>query len=114
MAGAIVMAPVLTEDMLETIRLAPFPVVLLNAGKKVKHAPVVNIENYQGAYAMTEHLLKFDYRSIGLIRGAEGNFDADERARGQFVFASLVIGLTEIAVSLDVVCLRNEVSGTEQ
>lgn len=80
--GVILMAPQLHNELLEIIKKSPRPIVLLNSCHDVTPAVSFNINNYQGAYAITEHLIKHGYRHIAMIQGPEGNCDAEERLRG--------------------------------
>ena len=59
-----------------------FPVVLLNPRQKAAGCSSVSIANYDGARAMVEHLLRLGHRRIAILRGPQGNADADERLRG--------------------------------
>jgi LacI family transcriptional regulator len=43
---------------------------------------VLNIDNHGGSVAMVRHLLQAGHRSVALIAGPSGNFDASERERG--------------------------------
>jgi LacI family transcriptional regulator len=42
----------------------------------------VSVANYDGAYAMVQHLMALGHRRIAIITGAARNFDAAERLRG--------------------------------
>jgi LacI family transcriptional regulator len=42
----------------------------------------LNIDNEEGAAAMTKHLLSHGHTRIAIIKGTEGNVDAAERLRG--------------------------------
>jgi LacI family transcriptional regulator len=80
--GLIVMWPEM--DAQTAVRNLPdgFPVVLLNSPVGPDAFDVITIANFDGAYAMTRHLLDLGYRRIAIVKGAEGNFDAAERLRG--------------------------------
>ena len=58
------------------------PVVLINADYDAAAYHTVDIDNYGGAFAMTEHLLQLGHTEIRMIGGAGGNRDAYERKRG--------------------------------
>lgn len=58
------------------------PVVLLNSAVSGPAFHVINIDNHGGAVAMVRHLLQAGHRSVALIAGPPGNFDASERERG--------------------------------
>ena len=59
-----------------------FPVVLLNPRFDIRTCSTISIANYDGAHSMVEHLLHVGHRRIAIIRGPQGNVDADERYRG--------------------------------
>ena len=58
------------------------PVVLINTHLLDTAYPVLSIDNYGGAFAMTRHLVEAGHRRIAFIGGPEDNFDASERLRG--------------------------------
>lgn len=80
--GVILMAPQMHGEVAQFIRKSNRPIVLLNSHCDAGETVNFNINNYQGAYAMTEHLIGHGYKRIGMIQGPEGNCDADERFRG--------------------------------
>jgi LacI family transcriptional regulator len=80
--GLVVMSPAIEARSLTGNLPAALPVVLLNCPTDDDRYDAVNIDNYGGAYAMTRHLLGLGHRRIAFIRGAEENFDAEERLRG--------------------------------
>ncbi|MEP7043054.1 MAG: LacI family DNA-binding transcriptional regulator [Dokdonella sp.] len=80
--GVLIMSPHADADMLAANLPAALPTVLMNTrvpgGKYVS----LSIDNYGGAYMMTQHLVHHGYRRIAFIGGPANNFDADERLRG--------------------------------
>ncbi len=80
--GAILMAP--DDESVEAVELIRrrFPVVLLNPRSPVGSCDAVSIANFDGARAITQHLLGLGHRRIATIRGPLGNVDAEERLRG--------------------------------
>jgi LacI family transcriptional regulator len=56
--------------------------VLLNCAVSGEGYDAFTIENRRGAYDMVQHLLGLGHRSIAIITGAEGTYDAAERLRG--------------------------------
>lgn len=80
--GVILMAPQFHNEIAELIQKSKKPVVLVNVCREMKKVVSFNINNYQGAFAITEHLIKHGYQKIGMILGPEGNCDAQERYRG--------------------------------
>ena len=80
--GLIMMAPhEHAAPVVEQIARA-FPVVLMNTRPGGGRWSSVSIANFDGAYAVAQHLLQQGHRSIATIRGPDGNVDADERLRG--------------------------------
>ncbi|MBB4635045.1 substrate-binding domain-containing protein [Longimicrobium terrae] len=80
--GMIVMSPGVSGARLEGCLPPDVPVVLLNCDVSGTAFSAINVDNYGGALAMTRHLMAMGHRRVGMINGAEGNFDALERLRG--------------------------------
>lgn len=80
--GLVVMWPRAEVDVLAALVPEGVPVVLLNAPCEKCDVPVIAVDNYGGARAMTEHLLGHGHTRIALITGPEGNYEAAERRRG--------------------------------
>lgn len=80
--GMIVMSPGVSGARLEGCLPPDVPVVLLNCDVSGTAFSAINVDNYGGALAMTRHLMQLGHRRVGMINGAEGNFDALERLRG--------------------------------
>ncbi len=80
--GLIAMAP--DEKTTSALRdfTRKFPVVLLNPGPVQAECGTLSIANFDGAYAMVRHLQSFGHRSIAMVKGPDGNIDAQERLRG--------------------------------
>ena len=80
--GLIMMAP--DEESAEAVDVIRrrFPVVLLNPRTPAGECDAVSIANFDGARAVTQHLLGHGHRSIAIVRGPAGNVDSDERLRG--------------------------------
>jgi LacI family transcriptional regulator len=70
-------AETLTENLPRTL-----PVLLLDCRVESNGFDSLNIDNEQGAAAMTNHLISHGHRRIAIIKGTEGNVDAAERLRG--------------------------------
>ncbi|MFN8588849.1 MAG: LacI family DNA-binding transcriptional regulator [Candidatus Eisenbacteria bacterium] len=80
--GLVVMVPDAEAHMAIEEFASRFPVVLLNPGASAPECGSIAITNYDGAYAAVKHLAQLGHRRIGMVRGPQGNLDADERARG--------------------------------
>jgi LacI family transcriptional regulator len=91
--GLIIMSPHIDARTLHDNLPAGLPTVLLNCAVRGADFDSLNVENFEGARAMTRHLLGHGHRRIAFIRGAEYNLDAVERLRG-FVQACTEAGLS--------------------
>jgi LacI family transcriptional regulator len=80
--GLIAMSPHLDAPSLVANVPATLPVVLLNCQATGDAYDALTIENQSGAYQMIRHLVALGHRSIAIIRGSHGNYDAEERLLG--------------------------------
>ncbi len=81
-AGVVLMAPSLREEVIAIASSSKCPLVVLNNTFARGKLDTFNINNYQGAFAVVEHLVLHGYERIGMLKGPEGNCDAEERWRG--------------------------------
>ncbi len=98
--GIIAMSPHLGgAAVLEHLR-PPTPVVLLSCPPADGAYHVISIDNRGGVRAMMAHLLSLGHKRIAMIRGAPGNYDADERLLGYHeALAEAGIGFDESIVA---------------
>lgn len=80
--GVILMAPQMQTELSSFLKKSKKPVVLLNVNNSIEDSVCFNIDNYNGAFSITKHLIDHGYQRIGMILGPEGNCDAEERFRG--------------------------------
>ncbi len=80
--GVLVMSPHVDAAFLSQHLAQALPAVLINTPVRDSQYPTLNIDNYGGAFAMTQHLIERGFRSIAFVTGPDGNFDASERLRG--------------------------------
>jgi LacI family transcriptional regulator len=80
--GLLVMPPELKPETLADNLDPVLPTVLLNYDAGTLDLPYVAVDNYRGAYAMTEALLTGGARHIVHIAGPKHNRDARDRQRG--------------------------------
>lgn len=80
--GLITMTPHLDSGTSREALSAHCPVVSLCSPPGGLDVASVAIANFEGAYAMLEHLASLGHRRIAIICGDSGNFDATERLRG--------------------------------
>jgi LacI family transcriptional regulator len=80
--GLVVMSPDIDAASLEANLPAGLPVVLMNCLPGNETLSTITVDNYGGAYAMVRHLIEHGHEHVAILRGAEGNCDAEERLRG--------------------------------
>jgi len=81
--GLIVLSPESGSHILPRHFGESMPVVLLNSAVDGRRAfDLINIENYDGAFAMVRHIADLGHRRIAFIKGPDANRDASERLRG--------------------------------
>jgi len=80
--GLIIMSPHIDSASLEKYLPHDMPVVLLNCFCEDVTKDAIVIDNFNGAYMMVKHLIKHGHQRIAIIKGVEGNYDAEERLRG--------------------------------
>lgn len=80
--GLILMSPIIEAATLQANLPKGVPIVLLNGHPGDHPFASLNIDNYGGATAMMRHLLNHGHERIAIIKGVEGNYDAEERLRG--------------------------------
>ncbi len=80
--GIIIMAPAIGDNITDIIKKSTVPFVIINGKKELSNVDCINVDNYHGAFKMTEHLIKKGYKKIAHITGAANNADALERLRG--------------------------------
>lgn len=78
--GLVVMSPDLALGPLSRALATETPLVVLNSAAPGRDS--IRIDNYNGARAMTDHLMALGHRHIAFIRGPARNVDAAERLRG--------------------------------
>lgn len=91
--GIILMSPERGARVLAT----DVPTILLNSGGRGRKS--IEIDNFNGARRMTEHLISLGHERIAYIAGPEHNADARERLRGYraaMESAGLAAGTREI------------------
>ncbi|MFG6488522.1 LacI family DNA-binding transcriptional regulator [Roseateles sp. BYS78W] len=80
--GLVVMSPHADDDFLSQNLPPALPAVLLNSGVRQPTQRVFAIDNFGGARAMTEHLVRTGRRRLAFLGGPAANFEARERERG--------------------------------
>lgn len=81
--GIILMAPSINDKIKEILTKSDTPVVIINGNNELDIFDQVGIDNFQGAYSITEYLVKtLGYSKIAHITGPALNNDAIERLTG--------------------------------
>jgi LacI family transcriptional regulator len=69
-------------ELLEQLARAKIPFVRLSPHDRHLPYPHVRVQDYEGAVAMTEYLVKLGHKRIGLIMGTRDHSASHERLRG--------------------------------
>jgi len=80
--GLLIMSPHVDAAFLHDHLPDSLPAVLMNTALESRRYTTLNIDNFGGAFAMTQHLIAAGHRDMAFITGPMGNFDASERLRG--------------------------------
>ncbi len=81
--GMIIFDPEVNAEMVEKVMSFKIPVVYLGESIQGMDVDTILIDNFDGAYMMTEHLVKIhNYKRIAFITGPANSFDGAERLRG--------------------------------
>jgi LacI family transcriptional regulator len=95
----IVMPPNAGEDLPTHAKKGEVPMVFLGGGDHRDH-PSFEIDNFAGAFAITEHLAGTGRSRIAFVAGPSDNFEAKERQRG-YRAAIEIAGVSEWIVEGD-------------
>lgn len=73
-----------TVSRSEVVKLADenYPVVMIESNFNIPGLVCVNIDNFQGAYAATRHLIQSGHKKIAHIMGRQNSFEANDRLKG--------------------------------
>jgi len=80
--GFILASVRLREPIVEELVEQRFPVVLVNRKLANENVNYVVLDNFNGAYLITEHLIKTGYRKIGIIMGSSELSTGRDRMEG--------------------------------
>jgi len=80
--GVILMAPQMHREVADFLKKSKRPIVLINSCPDLTDAINFQIDNYQGAYSIVEHLIGHGYKEIAIIKGPAENCDSQERYSG--------------------------------
>lgn len=93
--GLLLILPGAYAENLDQFERVSLPVVLVNYWRAPTSLPVVRADNYEGAHALTRHLLELGHRRIAFVRGTSHSGQSQERERGYLA------ALNEAGVSAD-------------
>jgi len=77
--GLVVVAPHKDSRFVKTFSDLDVPLIVVGSSPRHKTISYVDVDNFGGASAATEHLIRLGHRRIGFIRGLSYLNDADER-----------------------------------
>lgn len=80
--GIIVMSPLIGADAFRKYVPKDIPIVVVNGGTHGSGYSTVSLDNYAGAFKMTQHLVDEGNQLISLISGPTSNQDAEQRKQG--------------------------------
>jgi len=80
--GMLIMSAHVDDAFLRANLPQDLPTVLINSAVKDRAYGVINVDNYAGARAMTQHLLDVGHKNVAFIAGPKNNFDAQQRENG--------------------------------
>jgi LacI family transcriptional regulator len=80
--GLIVVAPELSARFPETFTNLQMPIVVVGSSPGQQAISYVDVDNYGGACAMTEHLIQLGHTKMGFIGGRSDLRDASQRELG--------------------------------
>lgn len=83
--GLIIMSPDFDYDILSPLLSKNIPVTILNSKIKTSTENKINfisVNNFKGAFEITEHLINHSHKNIGIIKGEDENFESNERFNG--------------------------------
>ncbi|MCA0986952.1 LacI family DNA-binding transcriptional regulator [Guptibacillus algicola] len=80
--GAIILAQNITDEIIIESAREGFPIVVLDRNIDNEHIIQVEVDNMQGGYLATEHLIKMGHKEIAYISGPYNSHDNEMRFDG--------------------------------
>jgi LacI family transcriptional regulator len=81
--GLVIASATINPEFLAWLAKFPKPYVFVGTPPPLnKDISYVEVQNTDGAYMLTRHLIEQGYRRIGFIEGVEGQISSDDRKRG--------------------------------
>ena len=81
--GIVIVAPKLSEKGLEFYN-KNIPIVVVDRKLRTRDIPNIFVDNKNGAFAATQHLIELGHRKIAFISGPEGIVNTERRKKGFF------------------------------
>ncbi len=82
-SGLILLAPELNDKLKSVLKKSSIPVVLINSNPAVKGFDKISLDNYKGAFEITEYLIREKkYKHLAHITGPSANNDSKLRRNG--------------------------------
>lgn len=83
LSGIVLLASNLNAELINILSKSHLPIVLINSDKRIKKFDRIAIDDYQGAYSMTQYLIdNKNYNLLAHICGPPINDDANLRKKG--------------------------------
>jgi LacI family transcriptional regulator len=80
--GLLLVVPLVTGEYLEALREQQFPYVLIDQTDPANQSSIVDSTNWQGAYEVTQYLIRLGHKRIGFITGLMTLTSAVDRLDG--------------------------------
>lgn len=81
-AGVIMLNPIETGGLVQSLRSAQCPVVMVNRYLRALDTDAVCIDNFRGGYMATDYLIQRGHRGIAHLCGPDNSIACQERLRG--------------------------------
>lgn len=80
--AAIILAHNISNDIILQSARKGFPIILLDRQLTNEHVVQVEVDNFQGGYDATEHLIQHGHKEIAFISGPQNAHDSEMRFNG--------------------------------
>jgi len=80
--AAIIFGPTIPDELIVQVARKDFPIVVMDRELKADHVHQVLVNNVQGAFNATSHLIGLGYRDIGYLSGGVNSFNNQKRIEG--------------------------------
>jgi len=80
--AAIIFGPTIPDELIVQVARKDFPIVVMDRELKADHVHHVLVNNVQGAFTATTHLIGLGYRKIGYLSGGVESYNNQKRFEG--------------------------------